>query len=57
MYICMCDDVKFSEIGDVISSGLKYPEEILEKMNVATGCGACRENLFGIVQDLIDKRA
>ena len=57
MYICMCDDVKFSEIEDVISSGLKYPEEILEKMNVATGCGACRENLFGIVQDLIDKRA
>lgn len=57
MYICICDDVKLSEIETAISSGLKHPEEILQKMNVATGCGACVENLLGVVQDLLDKRA
>lgn len=53
MYICLCDDVKLEEIEQQISFGLKNPEEIFEKMNITTGCGACKETILGIISDKI----
>jgi len=53
MYICLCDDVKMHEIEMHISSGIKSPEEIFDKMNIATGCGSCKDMILGIVSDKI----
>lgn len=53
MYICLCDDVKMDEIEIHISSGIKCPEEIFERMNISTGCGACKETILGIISDKI----
>jgi bacterioferritin-associated ferredoxin len=51
MYICLCDDVKISEIEKIISSDIKDPEEIFKMMNVSTGCGACRETILEFINE------
>lgn len=53
MYLCLCDDVTEDQIKKFISKGIKNSEDILNEMNISTGCGSCRDTLLAYIQQFL----
>lgn len=51
MYVCICHDVKDSQIINAINQGINSMEALKCKLDVATCCGCCEP----MVQDLLDE--
>lgn len=55
MYVCLCDDVSIDAIKKQIQAGIKNAEEIFQKMEISTGCGACRDTVLAIIEENLSR--
>lgn len=53
MYVCICHDIKDSQIACAISQGVDTLDALKASLGVATCCGCCEP----MVQDLLDEHA
>lgn len=51
MYVCICHDVKDTQIKTALTQGVRGMEGLQECLSVGTCCGCC----VPMVQDLIDE--
>lgn len=51
MYVCICHDVKDTQIKTALSSGVSGMKGLQESLSVGTCCGCC----VPMDQDLIDE--
>lgn len=51
MYVCICHDIKDSQIKTAINQGLDTMIALKDGLSVATCCGCCEP----MVQDLLDE--
>ncbi len=51
MYVCICHDIKDSQIKNAISQGVDTLQKLQDTLAVATCCGCCQP----MVQDLLDE--
>lgn len=51
MYICICHDIKDSQIKTAINQGIDSLESLQDTLLVGTCCGCC----VPMVQDLLDE--
>lgn len=51
MYVCICHDVKDSQITTAINQGIDSMDALKATLGVATCCGCCEP----MVQDLLDE--
>ncbi|USZ14705.1 (2Fe-2S)-binding protein [Moraxella sp. FZFQ2102] len=51
MYVCICHDVKDTQIKTALAQGVNGMEGLQDALSVGTCCGCC----VPIVQDLIDE--
>lgn len=52
MYVCICRDIKDSQIKTAIHQGMDTIDKLKRALDVATCCGCCEP----MVQDLLDER-
>lgn len=53
MYICICHDVKSSQIKTAIKQGVDTMDSLERELGVGSCCGCCKP----MVQDLLDAHA
>lgn len=51
MYVCICCDVKDTQINTTISQGVNSLERLQKELGVGSCCGCC----MPMVQDLLDQ--
>ncbi|MDO5651000.1 MAG: (2Fe-2S)-binding protein [Moraxella sp.] len=51
MYVCICHDIKDTQIKTAMQQGLDTMESLQSTLQVATCCGCCEP----MVQDLLDE--
>lgn len=51
MYVCICHDIKDSQIKTAIHQGIDTMDKLKCTLEVATCCGCCKP----MVQDLLDE--
>ncbi len=51
MYVCICHDVKDTQIKTALASGVDGMTGLQETLSVGTCCGCC----IPMVQDLVDE--
>lgn len=51
MYVCICHDIKDSQIKNAINQGVDTMQKLQDSLSVATCCGCCQP----MVQDLLDE--
>ena len=49
MYVCICNAVSDSDIRAEIGLGANSIEALSERLQVATGCGCCRDDAQAIL--------
>ena len=53
MYVCLCADKVESEIHAAIDRGATTMEELMDELDVGTGCGTCRGMLQRMIQQKV----
>lgn len=51
MYVCICHDIKDSQLKTAMTQGIDTMDALKETLGVATCCGCCEP----MVQDLLDE--
>jgi bacterioferritin-associated ferredoxin len=51
MYICLCSDLRQSQIEEAIQEGARTLEEVQESTTACTGCESCREE----IEDMLNR--
>ncbi len=56
--VCLCYHVTRGEVEDAIKEkNIKSLKELCETMNIGNKCGGCREDLEGILNDVLAAEA
>ena len=51
--VCTCLDITYGDIEDAVKNGAKSFEEVQEKTEVGTVCGACVDSVEEMVKELL----
>lgn len=52
--VCSCLGITYGDIEDAVKSGAKTFEEVQEKTEVGTVCGACVDSVTEMIQEMVD---
>ena len=52
---CNCKNISYGMIEDAIKNGATSYEEVEKLLRFGTGCGKCKEFIFYLVRDLLEK--
>jgi len=53
MWVCICEQVKASEIEKLIDSGVKTMEELAEETSCGKSCTHCIEDIEKIISERV----
>ncbi len=53
MYVCICQSISDRQIRDAVRRGARSLDEVQQDLDIATGCGTCRECAEQIVNEAI----
>lgn len=51
MYICLCGDVRESQIKNKIKEGINTVEQLQEDLGLLCGCGTCYDDVLRVIAE------
>ncbi|MGH3544630.1 MAG: (2Fe-2S)-binding protein [Mycobacteriales bacterium] len=57
MYVCVCAQVRESELWAVIAAGARSTDDIAERCGAGTGCGCCLRRVTAMLGEPVSAGA